>query len=73
LSAIAERLEKAATSGDADAIRKEHQTMLTMYGEVVEAICMQLGITAGATGDDNEGNGDGIDDFGDGIMEFHPE
>ncbi|MBR4759178.1 MAG: response regulator, partial [Lachnospiraceae bacterium] len=73
LSAIAERLEKAATSGDADAIRKEHQTMLTMYGEVVEAICMQLGITAGVTGDDNEGNGDGIDDFGDGIMEFHPE
>ncbi len=72
LSAIAERLEKAATSGDADTIRKEHQTMLTMYGEVVDAICMQLGITAGGS-DSDGGDGEDVDDFSDGIMEFRPE
>ena len=71
LSAMAERLEKAADRKDERAVHSEHEALLRLDGEVVESIKARYGLQEQGPGiEDQKENDDDDDDI---IMDFQPK
>ena len=71
LSAMAERLEKAADRKDERAVNSEHEALLRLDGEVVESIKARYGLQEQGPGiEDQKENDDDDDDI---IMDFQPK